>query len=58
MSEEPSVQTLIISRLDRIEGKTDLLVTEVAALKVKSGVWGALSGMVTALVVWLASVMR
>lgn len=32
-------------RLDRIEGKLDKLLTDVAALKVKAGLWGALGAL-------------
>jgi hypothetical protein len=44
----------ITQRLDRIECYQITLLQEVAGLKVKAGVWGALAGLIPALVVLLA----
>jgi len=39
-------EDMIIARLDRMEQKLDVCVVEIATLKVKSAVWGALAGLV------------
>ena len=51
-------EDLIIARLDRIEDKLDVSIKDIAGLKVKSGVWGALAGLVPTtigLVMWILS---
>lgn len=59
-------EDLIFARLDRIETKIDhclesnnLCRVDIAGLKVKSGIWGAIAGMVPVsigLVLWIMSV--
>jgi hypothetical protein len=39
-------EDLIIAHLDRLEAKVDLCIKDIAGLKVKAGVWGALAGIV------------
>ena len=46
MTDKLTPEMMIVARLDRIEAKVDLCVREVAGLKVKAGVWGALAGLV------------
>ena len=41
---------LIIARLDRIETKVDISIVDIATLKVKSGIWGAIAGAIPAAV--------
>ena len=51
MSPSPTHSLLerLEARFDRLEDKVDDLSTSMAALKVKSGVWGALAGMLPVL---------
>lgn len=54
-------EDLILKRLDRMESKLDLCMVDIAGLKVKAGVWGALAGMVPVVVglgIWVISVAR
>ena len=44
------VEDLILKRLDSLEEKMDLCRVEIAGLKVKSGVWGAIAGTIPVLV--------
>ena len=51
-------ENLIISQLNRLEAKVDLCITDIAGLKVKSGIWGALAGLVPATIalsMWVLS---
>lgn len=58
-----SYDRLILHRLDalgedvqRIEGKVETLLIDVAMLKVKSGVWGAVAGCIPAAVAIVVAV--
>lgn len=47
-----------MQRLDKLEVKMDLTREEIAALKVKSGIWGAISGLIGSAILflgWMAS---
>ncbi len=46
------IQTVILGELKYIRGRVDELATTVAALKVKSGVWGTIGGAVV-LLIWV-----
>lgn len=51
-------EDLILQRLDKLEVKMDLTREEIAALKVKSGIWGAISGLIGSAILflgWMAS---
>ena len=52
-------EDLILKRLDRMENKLDLCMVDIAGLKVKAGVWGALAGLIPAVIamgMWAISV--
>ena len=44
MAEWSEYERMVIHRLDSLEGKVDKLVTDVAGLKVKAGIWGLIGG--------------
>lgn len=53
-----SKEDLIVAQLDRLEGKVDVCIKDIAGLKVKSGVWGAIAGMIPVtigLAMWIMS---
>jgi hypothetical protein len=53
-----TVEQIVMARLDRLEEKVDLCRTDIAGLKVKSGIWGGLAGLVPVLIgmgMWILS---
>jgi hypothetical protein len=58
---EPKVESIILSRLDSLDSKLDEVRTkdlpgirgDIRELNVKSGIWGGVSGLVSACVVYL-----
>lgn len=53
------VQELMLQRLDKIEGKLDILLPEIATLKVKAAIAGGMAGMVgTGLLTFLVSLWK
>lgn len=53
-------EELIIKQLDRLETKVDLCIKDIAGLKVKSGIWGAIAGMIPVAIglsMWVMGVM-
>jgi hypothetical protein len=52
-------EDLILDRINQLDGKMDLCIKDIAGLKVKSGVWGAIAGMIPVaitLVMWVMGV--
>jgi len=52
------IDELIILKLDTLEKKVDVCIVDIAGLKVKSGIWGALAGLIPvsiALTMWIMS---
>lgn len=39
-------EDLILAHVIRLEEKVDMCIKDIAGLKVKSGVWGAIAGMI------------
>ena len=53
-----SKEDIILVQIDRIESKLDLCIKDIAGLKVKSGIWGAIAGMIPVsigLTMWIMS---
>jgi len=51
-------EDMILARLDRMEEKIDVCLIDIAGLKVKAGIWGALAGLVPTtigLAMWVLS---
>tara|TARA_Y100000310_G_scaffold111901_1_gene110290 strand:- start:41 stop:208 length:168 start_codon:yes stop_codon:yes gene_type:complete len=51
MSEFSDFEQLLLNRIDRLEVKVDTLVADVAALKAKAGLWGAVVALIVSVIV-------